>query len=434
MCALTVGALALCGWACQRPNPNALLDWGGQEAGRADGGDCGPNPCGACPPACAPVDRCEGGSWRCECRCPGDDSGTADARRAVDGKRPVDAVRVDGRRVDAKVAADSKPTVDSAIVAADKGPLGPEDCQNGFDDNGDGLVDCEDPKCQQGYQCVASPPAGWIGVGWVDGATTQPCPPPFQAFGLFEKGQLAAPPAACQCTCGTPVGTACRVPLRCVPGPTCTPASPPLQLSPGCNQVAVPAPDGANACSAGPLSWVGGSCAATAKAAVPPWSWPAAARGCLAASGGKCAGGQLCIAKLGGGKGPCIARAGDYSCPQAYPVKSLYYDGKVVDTRGCSSFGCWCGQVEGAGCNCSSSGCSVGIHAANNCQSGFTKTVPLSGACTTVNDPPMNSDQTWGALVTGVSLASPGKCPPSGAAVPVGSAQASGPVTVCCAL
>ncbi|RLB64980.1 MAG: hypothetical protein DRI90_03215, partial [Deltaproteobacteria bacterium] len=41
-----------------------------------------------------------------------------------------------------------------------EGGSGPEDCLNGVDDKGDNLVDCEDPKCQEGFVCVPAVPSG----------------------------------------------------------------------------------------------------------------------------------------------------------------------------------------------------------------------------------------------------------------------------------
>jgi len=38
-----------------------------------------------------------------------------------------------------------------------------EDCENGKDDNLDGLIDCKDPSCQTQYECLSVPPYGWVG-------------------------------------------------------------------------------------------------------------------------------------------------------------------------------------------------------------------------------------------------------------------------------
>src|SRR5262245_29388782 len=45
---------------------------------------------------------------------------------------------------------------------------GAENCQNGLDDDGDGNIDCADPKCP-GFQCATAAPAGWSGPGplWI---------------------------------------------------------------------------------------------------------------------------------------------------------------------------------------------------------------------------------------------------------------------------
>src|SRR5262245_6655050 len=40
---------------------------------------------------------------------------------------------------------------------------GDEDCTNGVDDNGDGLIDCADPRCSPGFACVSIIPTGWQG-------------------------------------------------------------------------------------------------------------------------------------------------------------------------------------------------------------------------------------------------------------------------------
>jgi len=38
-----------------------------------------------------------------------------------------------------------------------------EDCENGKDDNLDGLIDCKDPSCQTQYACLSVAPYGWVG-------------------------------------------------------------------------------------------------------------------------------------------------------------------------------------------------------------------------------------------------------------------------------
>lgn len=52
------------------PSDTGGGDTGGGDTG-GDTGGCGPNTCGPCEPACSPLDRCEGGSWICECICEG---------------------------------------------------------------------------------------------------------------------------------------------------------------------------------------------------------------------------------------------------------------------------------------------------------------------------------------------------------------------------
>jgi len=41
------------------------------------------------------------------------------------------------------------------------GGSGGENCLDGIDNDGDSMIDCEDPDCQPGYECVPAQPAGW---------------------------------------------------------------------------------------------------------------------------------------------------------------------------------------------------------------------------------------------------------------------------------
>lgn len=365
---------------------------------------------------------------------------------AADLAGPV--VRSDGRTGDGPmVKVDAQPTSDKGPGEdvkpwpdlepwPDLKPWPPENCLNGVDDNGNNLVDCEDPQCQPGYVCLAPPPTGWLGVGWVDAQTALPCPAPFQpAVSLFDIGNLSAPPASCACGCGAVQEAGCVVDLACNPGPMCGLSSASVALGAGCTQVKVPAGGQWNSCVASAPQGVNGWCSPVASGAAPPYSWLPSTRGCVAASGGKCADpGKLCVAKLVGAKGPCIARPGDQSCPpppSPYSVKTLYYNGNVTDTRGCSALGCTCGQGTGATCGCTGALCLLGIHGSNSCMSGFLATVPLNGTCAQVNDPNSN-DGIWGVLRVGVGLTNAGSCPVSGLGTPTGSVSPTGPITVCC--
>ncbi|HEY1087125.1 MAG TPA: hypothetical protein VGE37_05495, partial [Archangium sp.] len=57
----------------------------------------------------------------------------------------------------------SIPLLAAVIMAAcgttppEPGPLGPETCDNRKDDNGDGKVDCADPKCFTDAKCRGAP-------------------------------------------------------------------------------------------------------------------------------------------------------------------------------------------------------------------------------------------------------------------------------------
>ena len=51
-------------------------------------------------------------------------------------------------------------------------PTGPEACQDGIDNNGDGLVDCADPKCASDASCTGAKNSSHAGINSYNGPTT----------------------------------------------------------------------------------------------------------------------------------------------------------------------------------------------------------------------------------------------------------------------
>ncbi len=116
--------------------------------------------------------------------------------------------------------------------ACDLEDVGPENCSDGYDDNGDGLVDCDDATCREHTDCVL------CGIGACnDGASKVGDPCQFMpAMGLDAAFGFAGlfgglPPEAVELlgsddnitgTCwggeGTPAGTVCQGQCACVGG------------------------------------------------------------------------------------------------------------------------------------------------------------------------------------------------------------------------
>src|SRR5262245_45608356 len=83
---------------------------------------------------------------------------------------------------------------------ADSGAAGREDCLNGVDDDGNGLVDCAYPACgAAGFACAPAPPDGWSLVAmyryeYKRAPSTAPCAAPSR-----HLTGLAAPIAPAEC-------------------------------------------------------------------------------------------------------------------------------------------------------------------------------------------------------------------------------------------
>src|SRR5262249_33092477 len=151
-----------------------------------------------------------------------------------------------------------------------------------------------------------------------------------------------------------------------------------------------------------------------------------AGRACATQSGGTCADpNSVCIPKLTGGVGPCIAQMGDLACPAAYSKKTVYFDGKTVtDDRTCDGSACGCGDPVGSTCSCGANGCTIQLYSDAACGA-QQASVPTNSMCNLVQSKPA------AAKIAGATLMA-GACPPSGAAQPKGTVTPTAPVTVCC--
>ena len=120
-----------------------------------------------------------------------------------------------------------------------------EDCTNGVDDNGDGLVDCLDPQCSAvGFACVPVP-SGWA-LGTAVGGSGDSCVDGWPQLAFKGGASIEWAPLSCSCDCGAASGAVCSpvvpdavvfgeanctgtgIPLTVLPG-FCVPQSAPMQ-------------------------------------------------------------------------------------------------------------------------------------------------------------------------------------------------------------
>ena len=323
---------------------------------------------------------------------------------------------------------DSAPSDAATPDASDAcGPV--EICNNGIDDNCNGLVDCADPACSPAWSCTAaSIPAGWSIVEYVENAR----PTCATAYGTsldVVEGPSGAP-ATCGCTCGitTPgsceigsftvyvggaIGGCALIPAATSPGNggACSPAMPSFA-----------APDGTKF-QIDPIGYTTGSCTPDPTITVPDAGFVGQGRLCVdtAGSGAGCTNGGVCApAVQGGGFSLCISHGGTETCPAGYTTAHTVGT-TITDTRSCSA--CTCG---GATATCGPA--SVTFFADGGCDDDGA-TVAADSVC---NDFPgaMAGGPTYVAYeyTAGVQgegcQASPGS--------PDGGVSLTSPHTVCC--
>lgn len=280
------------------------------------------------------------------------------------------------------------------------------------------------PTCAQ--QCVPAPPAGWLGLGFVDDKPQLGCGPDWpDSLALFRDTDIKPGMTKCDCSCDAPSGVGCRTTLTCGPS-ACFAAGTETVVDAACTPVGGVMAMNTEGCKASTIDAHGGSCKPQSSGTIGAATWSAASRACLRASGGGCANGDWCVPPLPALAKACIVKAGVSACPSAYPNQQKVFDGKLDDTRACGGT-CTCDAPAGASCSCGGS-CSVDVFSTADCGGSATVTVTPGGSCiTALWNGTSGSGKLHGATASG------GMCTPSGAATVVGAITPSGPITVCCA-
>ncbi len=289
----------------------------------------------------------------------------------------------DGMSVEVDTGADvtDDVTVDECVRVA-----AVENCENGIDDDCNGLTDCADLTACSGYNCAASAPSAWLGpVALWDaaaGQTPPPCPPGYgQPMDLHRDP--TGPPVTCKCSCALSGVEDCETSAAisfdgaCTATSVCSAALP--KITSACSAF-TNTRCGASFSVTAPLPTLnGGTCTPsvemTPKVPVPP-TWTGIARACTvltADSPGGCSvansqcvatplppyGSQTCIYQVVQGGAPIPA------CPAGFLANPKVYYSDILDGRGCSA--CNCKLVPGA---CSGM---IDIYGGTDCGGAFTQ-------------------------------------------------------------
>ena len=309
-----------------------------------------------------------------------------------------------------------------------------EICNNGIDDNCNGLIDCADPGCKSWTCTPASVPAGWSLVEYVPNSQPSTCSPGYGSpTNVFEGPSGAA--ATCGCTCNVTTAGSCESGNFMV---TTNGASP------TCGGVPVTSPANGGACSPAtvnytpqmnnpmmqvdPAAYAPGSCTPDPTQSVPAIKYAAQGTVCADTNGAGtgCAAGGVCApAATGGGFALCIEASGTQTCPAGFTKQHLIgtASGNVTDTRGCSA--CTC---AGATAQCQSA--TLTLFTSSSC-TGAGAAVQADDTCRNFPTPsggganPTYVAYEYTAAVQGES------CPPSSVS-PNGAVTFTPASTVCC--
>jgi hypothetical protein len=295
---------------------------------------------------------------------------------------------------------------------------------NGIDDNGDDLVDCEDPQCSPAYHCVPDVPAGWSEIGYRAERNSNDNAIDCGKLELFHAfTDLISPTTGCQCSCSKPSNPVCEAtPSSIWTSSNCTGYSYAVQPS-TCHDFASAAQVGS--VWVGSYSYQSGSCTVEVSGAPDPATWGRTVDICVAKERGSgCAAGHTCIprAPAGAEANPCIRQIGTMECPSDYPTRHIYHS-DVTDTRSCSAAQCSCSPSSG---KCTPT---VNLYTGQQCNNQQVN-YPLgqsSGRCIATNYPAgtrIRSGYVAGNLETG-------SCASSGTGF-LGTSSPKEPQTLCC--
>jgi hypothetical protein len=303
-----------------------------------------------------------------------------------------------------------------------------EDCFNGIDDDCNGMIDCADPACTSGSECVPANADGFHAGTTVDAGSACPAaydgtaPTDLQS-GLSNGG---ADCTGCHCT----ATVSCSANLYVYASQTACTADTTLtggSLLGSINNANIVAECNAHSFTVGQTYRVGpyvtmsNPCTASGTATVSTPSWGMSKRFCQADKvGAGCTQGYVCVAKVS--TPHCELAAGAESCSPGYTAMGTWYTG-FSDTRSCGA--CGCGTQTPGDCTHDVNGNLIYLNLyAGGCGSGINSNAPSnSQRCQGIN----LADGAYGWESFNPKAPS---CPPS--APVTGALTATGQQTLCC--
>ena len=270
--------------------------------------------------------------------------------------------------------------------------------------------------------CVSAPPPDWAGpIALLENAGgARACPTGLSS--TFQGGVDPAAAGCTPCTCGSPKEACSSVHLETSGNGICSaPCNSFRTVDAGCGPVKYCGASGTVTVSS---ALDAGSCAASGGGPKPvAWAKSAVACGFTVPFGTVCSAGEVCAPKSEGAPDArmCIVHAGDVACPAGGYAQRVVYDSQLLDTRTCSA--CTCDPPEGS---CTAG--TVSFYMDTACADNTPRSVPTTGACTTVN---ANAAQ-GSARITVAPTLIDGGCAPHGGALVDGGVKGATPSTVCC--
>ncbi len=228
-------------------------------------------------------------------------------------------------------------------------------CFDGVDNDCDGLVDCADPDCAAGAQCVPA-----VGSAFTLGITVNAasfCPAMFSARSVVNEG-LAPVGADCPTsTCSCTPSMSCSSGVTSWPASGCSGESDANSAAAVCRNFNVSAPT-VGLSSDPTIINGGGSCGVGGTSARSGTAWASTQRFCqTSAIGGGCAPGNVCVPKLS--VATCAVADGQVACDPGYTEMTGPWYTDFTDGRSCA---CACGAASGGAC-----GTTIGIYTSTDC-------------------------------------------------------------------
>lgn len=307
------------------------------------------------------------------------------------------------------------------------GPVDPENCLDGLDNDKDGTIDCADADCTTGFTCTDEAPTGWTAVALDQGLGAPPLPVPCDSGAVAESLFMGpAGPAECSaCSCGTLAGNTCNAPgLSCFVGSNnCSNGQQDWTNNFANGNCAKPDIGFAInlSCRLAGTTSVGqtGSCPPSASDFPNKDTWAGWAQACaIKTSAGGCVAGTVCAPKPTGTQSLCVRQDGLKMCPLGWTTVEAYADG--TDDRSCGACSCTANPT-----------CTNGTYQvfdSNNCDvNGGNPVTVDNNTCRNVSG--QVDFGTWSVRKNPPTAG--GACTAEGGEAQ-GSMQPKGPVTFCC--